>query len=474
MAEQLRNLNELLALRIRLEPGRSESRVAIDFYRGHEQRRDRLWMPAEAFGIPPALTYREVEARWHRLFPDQLDAPAGLAEFGEALGGLIDELSPQEPLWLQISHGSNYLATVPWETVIRSLTDRALPIFRIPNFLIDPHYPTDAPRIAICASSPSAKVSYLSGEVVVRMVETLTGALPSADLHLFVDAQGQADIAELARVDHPVRVTVHDPQGAEQFGLGGTVLRDVTGGLSSPWLQWMENELGSQRTDLVHFVSPGYFTPDLGGLALAHSPLGDVQRRKAHFVSATEINLFLNAVGAWAVGCTIPVKDSWSVGVRIFAEQLARQRPEPIVLHEANSPESPDDRYAGLEAAYRFLLGPPQDEAPSTPGVGLYAHPKRLGGLTDADHEPIASISQSEYAYDLEAMPPADFAPIFKKAARSERTLADEARWQATVRLNVEQSFSKLATGGIVTPEEQGEAQALEFLIRALEEEEGG
>jgi hypothetical protein len=479
MSGVIRNENELLTVRIRLMPGRSESFVAFDFYRGREEINDSLRIPAEAFGIPRSMTISEVDSNLGALFPHHLGGGAdAYGELGRVVGGLAADRSPGEPLWLQVSHGSTYLATVPWETVLRGLVDPPLPIFRIPNFLIDPHFLVEELQVAVCASSPSAKISYRSAYVMADLVEAFADVAPMVRLHLFTDAAVYDEVNGLAREDGALTVTVHDPGGAEEFGVGGTALRDGRADIASPWLLWMEKELSHQRTDLVHFVSPGYFTSDLGGLALAHSPLGDIDRRKAHMVSPAEINSFLNLVGAWAVGCTIPVPDPWSVGVRIFAEQLARHRPEPIVLHELDSPEvdpeGPDPnraRFQGFHDAYRFLFGPPIDDAVVTPGVAVYAHPKRLGVFADEPATPISSVTQSDFSFGLE-MVGSDQAPILRKGGRSDTRPRDESRWQATVRLDVEQSYSKLASQGIETPEEQGEAQALEFLKRALESTE--
>ncbi len=158
--------------------------------------------------------------------------------------------------------------------------------------------------------------------------------------------------------------------------------------------------------------------------------------------------------------------------MHVFAEQLARHRPEPIVVHEHFRADPNSDRLEGLRSAYQFLFGPPINEAVTTPATAIYAHPKRLGVFTDEPDIAISSIAQSAYAFELQSAPAKDFAPIFKKAGRTGRPARDESRWQATVRLDVEQSFAKLASQGIETPEERGEAEALEFLKRALQSTE--
>ncbi len=313
----IRNENELLTLRIRLAPGRDESLVIFDFYRGRNQLRDPIRVPAEHFGIPPSMTYTNVVDRIGYLFPGQLVGDElGMSSLVDPLHALVQERSPEEPLWLQVSHGSTYLSVVPWEAVLRALVDPKLPVFRIPNFLIDPHFLVEDLEVALCASSPRAKISYESVYIIEDLVQMFSGLAPNARVHVFADSFVYEDIAGLARDDGAIKVEVHNPADAADFGLGGTRLQERSGGIASPWLLWMKQDLGERRTDLVHFVSPGYFTTDLGGLALAHSPLGDQHRRQAHMVSAAEINTFLNAVGAWAAGCTIPVRDPWSVGVR--------------------------------------------------------------------------------------------------------------------------------------------------------------
>ena len=142
------------------------------------------------------------------------------------------------------------------------------------------------------------------------------------------------------------------------FGAGASELSESEK-LRSPWLHWMEGELGEQAVDAVHFLCPGYFQNERGSLALARSPVENVDESWSHFIGAPELCTFLNDLGAEAVILGAPYGNVWALGLRLLADELAWTRPGPVMLYETQS--HPQD----VSQAYAFLFGEVLDAAPA-------------------------------------------------------------------------------------------------------------
>lgn len=457
MSTKIRNTFDLLTLRISLTVTREDAKVVFDLYRGREQVGEPFSVEASYLGIPTRIERRSMSYQ-------DMDLP------GDVLDKLTDKVTAareaDEVVWLQLSRGSVHLSLIPWERIFVEAFDS--PVLRIPNFAVDPHLLEGPLELAICASSPAAKSPFYVPDYVNDLVRTVQeSATQGSTIHVFVDQQFCHDL-DFAPHGPEHEIIVHNPEEAAEFGQAETerTLPQRRSTLLSPWLCWMEAKLRGRVVDAAHFVCPGYFSRELGSLALAHSPLENVDQRWSHFIAASELNTFLNRLGIWSTAITVPYGSDWNLGLRILAEQLARVRPEPILLHEA---EIADD---GMARAYGFLYGPGQHEAPRALSVSLYAHPKRVH-TAEAEDLAFHSIAQSEFQSHIAAEPIEDFEPLLYKSSSSD-TGRRRPQWQAAMKLDVEQSFARLTEMGIESESEQGKAEALMFVAELISGEGDG
>ena len=147
--------------------------------------------------------------------------------------------------------------------------------------------------------------------------------------------------------------------------------------LRSPWLRWMEAELGDCSIDAVHFICPGFFNSEHGSLALARSPIDNMDEAWSHFVGGRELCTFLDDLGAGAVAFGAPYEDIWALGLRLLADELAWTRPGPVILYEAQGPID------AVAQAYRFLFSENYAPPPGRGELMLYCHPRRLERYAD-------------------------------------------------------------------------------------------
>jgi hypothetical protein len=173
---------------------------------------------------------------------------------------------------------------------------------------------------------------------------------------------------------------LHAPQEATAFAPASRSDRDDAGALSSPWMHWISESLSGQSVDVVHFLCHGYLSLDQGALALAESPLENRDERSARFVGPRQLSAFLTQMGAWGLGLSSP-RDNFSVqGLRLLADQIARQRCGAVFLHEM----ALDEFGTFLLSTYDFLLRREDDgfyapnAPPLSPAISLSVLPRRL------------------------------------------------------------------------------------------------
>lgn len=371
MALIIRDNYRLPTVRISLRPSRSGNHVQFQCYHGSEELLARD-VPAGEVGIQEDLhvqAYRDAE---FKIPAELLDTIAGSLRPRQRRG---------EPIWM-IVESSGYLAVVPWERLLQPALKA--PLLRIPNFLADPMMLCGSLRLAVCLSSPIAKTPFDIPSYACALVEAIRKGVPQGTrLHVFSDAQVYQRLrSALPGGSATHSIEIHDPQGAERFGIGDVDRRlsDAAPHLKSPWLLWMHSEL-PEGVDAAHFVCPGYFRRDRGALALARSPLRNIDPDWSHFVGAQELMAFLQMVGAWSVMFSPPYENVWSIGLRVVAGSLAWQRPGPVLLHDIHDPG--DFGEVELEQAYRFLFAESEAPPPATPGIMLYVHPKRVPQYED-------------------------------------------------------------------------------------------
>lgn len=460
MAGAIRNEHHLASLRLERRVVSRTSVVSLGMWRGRDLldetlvASDELGFPREA---PDADRRERAKRAQHELFHAHFSLPARverwLADIARAT------MAKDEPLWIEIRRSSPELAFVPWEQLLLPL-DR--PIFHLPSFVVPPRYLYgDTMRMAICASSPAAKTPFEVGPFVADLAHHIAASgVPTTELHVFADAHAYQQLSQVKGAP-PHTVVVHDPGRAADFGEGGT--RGLSDGrVRSPWLRWMLDELRSTPTDVVHFAAPGYFSDERGALALARSPVVNVDRRTSHFVGAEELAAFLNLVGALGVGFSQPTTDRWSLGLRLLADQLAFLRPGPVVLHRDVTTDTP------LGRAYGFLFAPIPQDPPRVPDLSIYCHPLRLTRFAEEAPLPVAPRVT---AMQQRMLGPERAKGAFAKSTPYGNT---EPTWKRSMRLAVDQALVDVSNRSSLGSREEAVQQGTERALQILDDLLGG
>jgi hypothetical protein len=243
---------------------------------------------------------------------------------------------------------------------------------RLPQQTIIPQAPNDDFDAVICFSSPMAK-ELLPDQLVEMFIQQIPRDLARVvTFHLFADAAVQPLLQAVRnRFGEEFRIRIYNPEEAPD-------LKDVpnpdrlTEAIENPWLLWIRDSLREQTADVVHFLCHGYVRRGHGALALAESPIRNVNRNWAGFIFSPELSVFLNEVGAWSVAFTSPPGNESVAGLRLLQHEIAQLRPGPVLLHDMESAAQSD-----LGSAYRFLYT--QDSMPPvlSRGITLYCHPNQ-------------------------------------------------------------------------------------------------
>ena len=104
------------------------------------------------------------------------------------------------------------------------------------------------------------------------------------------------------------------------------------GGSENPWFDWMRQVLEGRAVQSVHFVTGYDFTGTAGALVLASSPATASGERDAILVSASELGVFLDEIGAPAVSLSVAHDDASAMGARLLADGVRRVRPGAIAV----------------------------------------------------------------------------------------------------------------------------------------------
>ena len=455
MAMILREDYRLPTLRFSMEFVNREPFVRIRAYHGREELTGES-IPAAEIGISERLSvdsYRSV----------QFDLPQ------EVIGRLDSELRPVRqggPLWLQIDRSDGYLAVVPWERLLAR--EMRGPFLRIPNFLVDPPAIKGPLALVICASAPAAKEFYPVNIFAGELIEHVRQAVAQGtEIHVFADKMAYPALRERFGGDGNVKhsLTIYDPETAVPFG-AGTSETSGSEKLSSPWLRWMDAELGDRAIDAVHFLCPGFFQNDSGFLALARSPLKNEDASWSHFVGAPELRTFLDELGAGAVVLGAPSESVWTLGLRLLADELAWTRPGPVMVYKSQDDQGQDNLVA-MSEAYSFLFSEGYKPPPESGELLLYCHPRRLERNMEllAFESPI--LSSGDQGHDwfdhtkevVSRLPGVD--QLVKGVSEEPQP---EPRWARSNRMMIKQSLLDAVDQQGDTA--RGAAKALRFLSR--------
>jgi hypothetical protein len=210
-----------------------------------------------------------------------------------------------------------------------------------------------------------------------QLLAPLTTSSLNITVHVFADLPTYRMLSGPWVREH--RVVLHDPRQADerpddsvrpdrQIGRGQPVI--------DPWLAWLAQEMRDTAVDVVHFFVHGYATGDQPAIAMSESPTVHDPRLWARFISPEQLAGCLTQLGAWSVGFSSPPGNFSPLGLRQFADSVARLRPGPVLHHDPN----------------RDLGGPPADllgqiyrqlflaaEIELGPSSFMYVHPRMIG-----------------------------------------------------------------------------------------------
>jgi len=353
MASMLRNQNDLVTLRCRMTFRKNVSGMGSELWEGGQQISEEVFTPLEMLGISlkkPKKEYRD---------PDFSLANSQVWSQLEEADHIASNGDPYTPIWLQLSRNAQALSALPWESLTREITDK--PLFRVPNFLINPFTPPLEPNIAICASVPLAKASYDVREhinIALAAIDKLHENSPfRSKVTLFLDeetsynAKQEGYLIETQDTD----ITLADPSKAEKYGTAAKTYGDISSAKNAiwnPWLLWILEHFENKSVDSVHFISPSYFSGENGALAFAPSPLENNDRQWSRFMGARELSDFCDRLHCNAILFSSASSPYWRIGHRLLVNELSWLRAGPIIHFD----ESSDNSHA-LNKIYATIYG---------------------------------------------------------------------------------------------------------------------
>jgi hypothetical protein len=319
-----------------------------------------LHAPVELFGLPNTDVCEN-----HSMPRGPFQLPDYLVPSIQA--AIDSSVAPEKPVWLEFKAPTGLAPIVPWEAL---LSPFGHPILRLPPQAVMPDVPAHSFDAVVCFSSPSAQEL-----LPERLVEEFIAQIPTdlaryATFHLFADAAVQPLLhAVRDRFGRDFRIFIYDPAKAPQAKRAVDPARapDV---IENPWLVWIRDAMRGQTADVVHFLCHGYVRRGHGAVALAESPLRNVDPEWAAFIFAPELAEFLNALGSWSVAFTSPPGNHSPGGLRLLQHELVQLRPGPVLLHDMEMAHKDD-----LGNTYRFVYMPQPHKPVVSGGISLYCHP---------------------------------------------------------------------------------------------------
>jgi len=306
-------------------------------YRGRERISPQADTPFERLGLTRPGGYAR-----KGVTPDLTGTPLEI-QLKQA-AGMVDAI-----IWLHIPQDSFQLALLPWEEMIGRTVQRSL--LRIANFVEEAYKPTPRPTVAICVSQPHADGFYPVPEYVKALLKSMDEAADLANVrpavHIFADEWWGKEIRTLAGGSGYQRLQIKDIPTPPQGPPMGTKREQRRG---SPWLQWMTSYFSGRAVDVMHFLSPGYYSGRCGALALAERP--DLNSNEGDFIDATTLSAFYDQLGCSVMAFSSPDMTQWEWGQRMLAFELSWIRSGPILVFEHDH-----TKYNALTGNYAMLFG---------------------------------------------------------------------------------------------------------------------
>jgi hypothetical protein len=279
------------------------------------------------------------------------------------------------PLWVHLVKPYGGLRLVPWERLLGEVLD--VPILMLPDFLFPPPREVSATLdVVLCGSAPlGSEESSICQAVTLAAQRIIQGSPRRTRLHVFVDAHIVDSLHSqwIAAGRLGTEIFVYDGKLAEAYVTEDPSSRlvDRAGVLRSPWLLWMRDALRKRAVDVVHFCCHGYLARGRGALLFAQSPLDRSDRYLAGPVGLVELQTFLTQVGAWSSAFS-SLHDNFSEpGLRALADEIAQNRPGPMMMHNLRIDPGGD----ALAAGYHFLYANRPSPPPRSTALFIYCQP---------------------------------------------------------------------------------------------------
>lgn len=306
---------------------------------------------------------------------------------------LHEETNRDRPLWVHLVKPYGALRLVPWERLLGSVLQ--VPILMLPDFIFPP--PREAPAtldVVLCGSAPlGSEENSIYYAVALAARRILNGSPRRNRIHIFVDAQ----FADALRNEWGAagklgnEVLVYDNSMATRFVEEDPSSRlvDRAGVLRSPWLLWMREALRGRAVDVAHFCCHGYLARGRGALLFAQSPLDRSDNFLSGPVGAVELQTFLTQVGAWSSAFT-SVSDNFSEpGLRALADEIAQNRPGPMILHNLRI----DPDAVALAAGYHFIYANTPEAPPLSTALFIYCQPYLSSDAVNHHEHPVSTLT---------------------------------------------------------------------------------
>jgi hypothetical protein len=369
MAMQIRSDLGLPTLRILLDRERTSSAVAFQTVRGRGTPQEVARCTLGELGLPENLSGSDsmMDSRLG-VPPRVLDAVTRAAQ---DLGP--SPMEPETALWLEFPSPRGFLYVAPWE---RLLAPVGRCMFRLPNHLVRPQSPGPGLEVAVCASAPLAKAGFQPPPVMVEVAtHYLRRTGHEATVHMFTDVTWVEELRRRVSANDGMggRVIVHDPVESEHLPTAPrTASVGVAAEVANPWLRWIMQSIGGRHLDVVHFVSHGYLSGDLGAIALARRPTHNDDREIARFIGSIEMTTFMSQVGAWALMLSGPESNFCEAGLRQLADAVALVLPGVATTHDLEL--DPTGEQLGLALQTMFAPDSPLDSP--LPAMTCWVHPR--------------------------------------------------------------------------------------------------
>lgn len=442
MAQAVRNNEELLAVRLRVEMSSKGLRLIADCFRGEDKLGSSLTMLLTELGYSEEWDEKGSNKMY---LPEGGHVPPRLEEF---FGDVADRLDGSEAIWLQIDYGSDILAAFPWEKNFSEQISRLM--LRIPNFARNTYNRAEADEsLAICAATPRAKGAPEWGRPLERFLKNLHTSQPIVLYlnheqigHVFSDwghFREQFPHLNLRLAPQP------QPNTSPQRETFISTRKDVV----NPWLRWiLDDQLadGAAGVHSVHFICTGYAQNRHGALALPVSPYADNDSGWARFVGASEFTTFADQLKCEMLGFTALGAPKWQEGIRLFINELSWKRPGPTFAN-----------FTGEQAAsvYNALLHDQHFSTAPAADLAFYVHPKAI-----SEEQKRVPIKRSMTNFEK-----ADFSVELERLQAQPRSIQGQRLPNELIRV-MDQLSSAKPKSPLRSARDRGTLRAMEFLTK--------